>query len=377
MTDLENVLKSFEVDQDWYGEKCEKYKKLFNKQELNSLLINFTSDQKSNIKSLYDMKEQFEEPAKMLYEHLIQMTNVINTKSDQLPAIRANLGVGFIPSVFGIEQRLFTDKMPWPVGHLTIEEIKALDPEEFSSEENIKDKGLVPYARKIYQYYQDKLGTNQFFYLPDTQGVLDIAHLLAGDQLFYMIYDDPALVHHLMEISLQAYISISKYIKKIIGEDLSSGKHMGIAMYNGGVRYCMDTTVLLNSEQIIEFEIPYLRRALAEFGGGWIHFCGYAPHLLDILVDVPELRGINPNYMVNQEYDYERDVQQILSHNKFFLGAPFKSSDQSIEEYFTKVLKPYSKKKGLIFTPRGERLDFSNPKNIINIWNETQKKIIG
>ena len=72
--------------------------------------------------------------------------------------------------------------MPWPEGHLTKEEIKELDPEDFSSEESIKNKGLIPYATEIYQLYEENLGTNKYFYLLDTQVVMDIGHLIGGYQ---------------------------------------------------------------------------------------------------------------------------------------------------------------------------------------------------
>lgn len=372
MQDLKKAIDLFQVDKEWFQETCQEYKKLFKGQVMDSLLIHYVKNEKNNLNSLYDMKEQFESPERMLYEHLLGMIATANTRSDKLPVIRANLGVGFIASIFGIEQRIFTDKMPWPQGHLSIEKIKELNPEDFSSEEKIKDKGLLPYACEIYQFYEEKLGTNKYFYIPDSQGVLDIAHLLVGDQLFYMMYDDPELVHHIMELSLQAYVSVSKFMKKIIGEEYDSGMHSGMALFNGGVRYCMDTTVLLNSEQIIEFEIPYLKRAFAEFGGGWVHFCGYAPHLVDILVEVPRVRGINPNYMVNQEHDYERDVKQMIAHDKFFFGAPFKAKEETTGQYFRRVLDPFEEKKGLVFTPRGEGLDLEH---VEEIWRETQDEV--
>ena len=369
MNELNKIIDKFEVDKEWFQETKEGYKKLFNG-ENDSFLIQYVNSENNEFPSLYDMKEQFNDPEKMLYEHLRGMIATARTKSDKLPAIRANLGVGFVASVFGIEQRIFTDKMPWPDNHLSKNEIKKLDPEDFMSEDFIQDKGLIPYACEIYNLYEEKLGTNKYFYIPDTQGILDIAHLIAGDELFYMMYDDPDLVHHLMELSLQAYVSVTKYMKKIIGEDKDSGMHSGMALYNGGVRYCMDTTVMLNKEQIVEFEIPYLKRALNEFGGGWVHFCGYAPHLVDILVEVPQVRGINPNYMANKEYDYERDVKQILAHDKYFNGATFKNEEQTIKDYFTEVVKPFSEQKGLLFTPRGKGLDFSNQKHIEELWQE-------
>ncbi len=155
----------------------------------------------------------------------------------------------------------------------------------------------VAKAREIYKFYHEHLNTNIYSYIPDTQGVVDIAHIVRGSEIFIDLKEDPPFVHHLLELCLQGYISVTKAMKEVIGEPLDSGLHGGMAMENCGVRYCMDTTCLLRPADIKEFEIPYLQRGLEPFGGGWVHFCGYQPHLLDLLVDIPEIRGINTNYM--------------------------------------------------------------------------------
>ncbi len=52
-------------------------------------------------------------------------------RSATLPTLRANLGVGFVPSIFGVEQEIYADKMPWPQRHLSKEEISDLNPADF------------------------------------------------------------------------------------------------------------------------------------------------------------------------------------------------------------------------------------------------------
>ena len=96
-----------------------------------------------------------------------------------------------------------------------------------------------------------------------------------------------------MELSTEAYIKVSLLMKKIIGEKEDVGYHGSLYMARGGVRMCEDTTTLLSSEIVKEFVCPYLSKALKHFGGGWLHFCGKGDHLLDIFLDIEEVRGIN------------------------------------------------------------------------------------
>jgi len=367
MPELRDLLEMFSPDPRWLEETKAWYGKVFRGEPLERLLLSIAG--LPPVPQRFDMKEQYENAEAMFYEQLRVMVAAAQARSAALPSLRANLGTGFVASIFGIQQVIFPDKMPWPQGHISKSELSSMRPEDFT---DVDGKGLLPKASDIYRFYQSRLGTNRYCYIPDTQGVLDIAHLVRGDELFTDLKDDPGFVHHLLELCLQAYITVTKAMKQVIGEALDSGLHGGIAMFNGGVRYCMDTTVLLSAKDIEEFEVPYLRRALAAFGGGWVHFCGYAPHLVDILAGVPEVRGVNPNYMDNRPYDYERDIRVLHQGGKFFFGAPFKEEKESVSEYFARVLRPLSSCRGLIFTPRGPGLDTSRPRALIDLWNLAQ-----
>ncbi len=352
---LDDLLARFNPDPDWLRRAAAFQHALFRGQPPAELMISLPGQAVAGHENeVYNLEEQWRDPHKMLYEHLRLMTSMALTgQGAAVPRLRANLGVGFVPSVFGIEQLLFPDKMPWPRTHLSKQQISDADPAAWT---DLHDRGLMPYARRIYDVYRQELGTHAYSYVPDTQGVLDIAHLVRGDELFTDFYEDPPFVHHLLELSLQVYIAATKDMKSALGEPSDSGNHAGLAMVNGGVRYCMDISVLCSREMLAEFELPYLRRALAEFGGGWIHFCGYAPQVTDLLVEVPEVRGVNPNYMDSRPYDYVADIAKLSRAGKFFFGAPFKSAAQSLPDYFDMLLAPLPTPAGVYFQPRGEGL---------------------
>lgn len=373
MTELDELIGLFRPDADWAAATKERYGRLFRDEPLDTLLLGGgTTPPEPHHRGRFNMKEQYERPECMLYEGLRGMVGAALARSDAFPAIRANLGTGFVPSVFGVEQLIFEDKMPWPVNRIPKERLQEMQPADLKA---VSDKGLLPKAREIYQLYKAKLGTTAWCYVPDTQGVLDIAHLVRGHDIFYDLYDDPGFMHHLMELCLQAYISVTRCMKEVIGEPPDSGLHGGMAMANGGVRYCMDTSVLLSEELIREFGVPYLRRALQAFGGGWVHFCGYAPHVVDVLVDVAEVRGINPNYMDTEPYDYERDMRKIRQAGKFFSGAPFKSADESTLGYFRRVLVTQGERRGLHFSPRGKGVEPADFEGRRELWQQAEREV--
>lgn len=299
----------------------------------------------------FDLAQQYHDPACMFYEHLRGMVAAARTgQGAARPSLRANLGTGFVASLFGVEQLIFPDKMPWPQGHLSKEAIAALEPAAF---DDVAEKGLVPYARRIYDFYRAELGSDAWTFIPDTQGVLDIAHLVRGDELFLDIHEDAPFVHHLMECCLHAYVGVSKYLKTYLGEPLTSGKHGAMLIRHGGVRYCMDTSVLVSPALLEEFELPYLRRALQAFGGGWVHYCGYAPHLMKLLAEIPEVRAVNSAYMPEKPCDYAAAIALLHARGKAFLGAPVKLATESLDAYFDRVLAPLAAPRGLLCWPNG------------------------
>lgn len=316
----------------------------------------------------YNFKEQFFDKEKMLVEQLWEVIAQARGRSDAQLCLRSNLGTGLVPTIFGLEQTIFEDKMPWIQEHLSKEEIL-----NFQFPQDIAKAGLIPMAIEYIKFFKERLNDRVHIYLSDTQGPFDIAHLVRGDEIFTDMYDDPDFVHHLLRLSTRAYIECTKAMKAVNGEELNSDYHGGnLYMGRGGVRVCEDTSTLLSPSLIEEFVIPYLREALQPFGGGWVHFCGKNSHLLDLVINVEEVRGIN---LGNPEmYDYEEVMTKLLSRGKFYYGGWPKSEKENLKQYFERILIPVKKaRKGLIFVPPGENEeDWQDPGVIIDLWRSLQ-----
>ncbi len=317
----------------------------------------------------YNLKEQFFDKEKMLYEQAWAALSTVRAGGDALPSVRANLGTGFLASVFGLEEEVFADKMPWLKEHLKKEEIKKLSVEGLNP---ISEKGLISRAKEYMGFFKERLTGKVAVYLPDTQSPFDLAHLIRGDEIFTDLYDDPDFVHHLMELSTYVYIAATKYLKKVVDEPLNTGYHgNSLSMGNCGVRCCEDTTTLLSPDLVKKFVAPYIKKALSPFEGGWLHFCGKGNHLLDIFLGIPEVKGIN--FGNPENYDPAKILPKLESKGKIYYGSFPRKEKEGTEEYFVRLLKPLHKKGTLLLVfnlPEGEE-----PSSVLSLWHSVQDKM--
>jgi len=238
----------------------------------------------SNLKR-YPYHEAFNDPEKMLYNELVEgFISVYNSVilQDYTPLhIRSNHGIGLIPSLFGCEIKLVGDNMPWvePLG--SIEKIKQL----ISKGVPQFDSPLWKNEMENYQFFNNKLSQYPKCYKtikitqPDLEGPFDIIHMIVGVKLFTELYDNPDIIHQLLELITITYIEFKKYIENSeiltdkAGED---AVYVHGAISKGNVIIKDDTAMVSLSENMYqEFAGQYNEKILNAFHGrGSIHYCG-------------------------------------------------------------------------------------------------------
>ena len=315
----------------------------------------------------FSMVDEYYNADVMLFRGLWGMIAVARSGSDSVPSIRANLGTAFVPTMFGLEQQVLPHCMPWLKQHLSKEQI-----ERFEIPDDISQLGEMPRALEYYRCYQEKLGPG-FTFVADTQSPFDIAHLVRGDDIFTDVYDDPAFVHHLLELTTEMYIRATQEIKRATGETPETGAHgNSLWMANGGVRACEDSSTLLSPALVDEFVIPYLERALEPFGGGWAHYCGNNDRLLNALIDdAPHVRGIN--FGNPERHDYAALMPRLLDTGKFYFGFWPREEGEDDRSFFGRILAPLEgEKRGLILQYAGETPTAAKAAETIDLWHELQ-----
>jgi len=282
----------------------------------------------------YDMEEQFYDKEKMLYAHLEEIVDCAENAFDAPLCLRPNFGTIFIPSIFGLKYELPKDTFAWITSHLTKDEIKKFKIPHLSEVDMMKR------AIEYLQFFKEELPEWIHVYLPDTLGPFEIAHSVYGDNIFYEIYDDPSFIHYLLDLCTELYIQVTEKLKKVIGEERENCYHghalvRGIYMRNGGTRISEDSATLLSPEHIDEFVIPYDRRALEAFGGGFVHYCGKHDYLLESYLQLEKVRAVN---LGNPEmYDFNITMQKFIDYRKCCFGLWPKIGEKNLEEYIYRM----------------------------------------
>ena len=297
-------------------------------------------------------KETHFDSEKMFVNGLRDVLGAVNGNYGAVPSMRANMGCGIIPSLFGQQQRLFDDKMPWMLDYATKEDITA---KYTSGVFSINDSAEFAAGMKHIEYMAEKLNEygldNIYIYPLDLQGAIDTAHLIYGDTIFYDFYDDPKFVHDLLSVSCSAInFAMHECFKRIPRSDevVTHYSYLVMPKQFGGLKLSEDTTTLLSPALIDEFAVPYIRRTLEEFGGGYVHYCGKNNHLLDVILAEPLVRGIN---LGNTDmHDMTEVLVRCRENRKIYVGGIGRRVGESHFDYFVRILKPsYDKDRGCFY----------------------------
>jgi len=319
----------------------------------------------------FDMEEQFFNKEKMLYGHLEEIERCAENAFDAPICIRPNFGTIFIPTMFGLTYKVPKDTFAWLTSRLNKEEIKKFNLP------NIDKIDMFKKAVEYIQYFKETLPDWIHVYLPDTLGPFEIAHAVYGNNIFYDFYDDFKFVHYLLKLCTDIYIQITEKLKETLGEEKTSCFHghalsRGIYMRNGGTRISEDSATLISPRQIDEFVIPYDRKALEEFGGGFIHFCGKNEYLLDSYLKLNKVRALN---LGNPEmYNFEKTMQKFMDNEKCYFGLWPRKDEESLEKYI-KRMKNITKggKRGLLLHFDEDMFPEYSCQDILKKWEEVMK----
>ena len=279
---------------------------------------------------------------KMLLYGMKHTFSALFADMQSVPSIRANMGCGIYPSLFpGILPLLFDDKMPWIKGHLSSDQVRSLREKDIVLTDEFKL--ALEHMAYIAEHIKD-LGV--YVYPLDLQGPFDVAHLVLGDQIFYGMYDEPELIHHLMDLSCYALeLGWTENLKYIPDSDrlITHYNQLVMPRSRGGAKISEDTSTLLSAHHIDEFVTPYTQRILNHTGGGYIHYCGRNDHLFKCVLEMKNAYGIN--FGNPDMHDMDDILQQTTEAGKVYYGDCFRREDEDLLDYFHRCRKYATSKK--------------------------------
>jgi len=316
--------------------------------------------------------ETFRDRDKMLISQLANVYSHCLLRDDAMLCVRANYGVGIIPSGFGSEiiVQQEVDNMPWVKEPIlsqdppNIEDLRVPDPYE---------DGLMKDVLETEEYFVKKLdGTGIQVYLCDTQSPLDIAYLLRGIKLITDFYKYPDFVREFFQRISKVYIDFSEIQKKIVGEPYNQGVHgnPNVWMDKGGVRLCEDVAVTLSPKIYRGFCRPFNEMCLKPFEGGMDHFCcsqvSDGRHVLNEVVSNPYVKAFtfgSPGkfYNFGETVNYFQEKRVCL----VWTDGPIQS--QTVEEW-VKDIANLREKTGMILSISAE--SFEQAQKLIECFNK-------
>jgi hypothetical protein len=171
-----------------------------------------------------------------------------------------------IPSLFGCDMRIVSDDVRVVPILDRIEQVWDLEAPSL-------DRGVLPRVIEHLEYYKNHAPPELPIAPPSEQSPFVIAYQLRGEAIFLDLYDHPEEVKRLLELITDTFIRVERLYKAVLKEP--KGHRVSFQyLFVPGLRIAADSDVMLSSEFIEEFEIPYLKRIAAEFGTLAIHYCG-------------------------------------------------------------------------------------------------------
>jgi len=308
---------------------------------------------------MYNHKEIHYDSGKMFNNGIRDALRAVYGGTDAVPSVRANMGCSVFPSLLGVKPLLFEDKMPWVKQHLTRDQIAGIEPGQTAPDSDFA-VGL-----EHMHYMARKLENSPVRVFPmDLQGPYDMAHIVYGDAIFYDMYDDPAFVHHLLDLCTHAIIrGVEQCLAAIPGSDeiLAHYSAVVIPRAMGGLKISEDTSTLLSPGAIDEFVVPYTSRILDHFGGGYIHYCGKNDYLFNAMLRMEKSIGIN--FGNPEMHDMNIVLSEIANAGKIYYGTVNKLPGENEADYFARV-KTASKGKLLLSYNIGDR----SPADTLRNW---------
>lgn len=302
LDELKQVLDYLEsvIDPDEIDARIERHKKAAAFEPLDRPCVNISHpcDRKR-----FAMEEIHADIEKMMYNELVDCIGLLISGSSSVPMIRANYGVGILPSVFGAKCRIVGGNMPWadPIGLDAIKKHLSAGVPDYRG-------GYGQRILDTYAFYNETLKAYPKcqrairLYQPDYQGPFDVAHLLWGADIYADLYDEPEMVCDLMELVVDTYIDGMERVKPLLNDDVGGGICQWKSIFPGSILVRNDSAVNLSKDMYLEFVRPYDEKLLEHFGGGSIHFCGRADQWIAEMAKTKGIKAINFGYMGNIQF---------------------------------------------------------------------------
>jgi hypothetical protein len=247
----------------------------------------------------YDYRESFGNPAAMLQNALLNRVVPGVLLKDWSPlAIRNDHGTIQVASVLGGAWKMYENNYPC-VSHFDSDtDIEKMLDEPLPA--GISERGIMPISIATARFYNAKLCEFPSckkaiqISMPDLQGPIDTAEMLWGSDIYYAFYDNPELLGRLLARVTETLLAMEKVFRPLTFDRLDPGANAQHGyMIPGRLLIRNDSSILITPDMYARQVQPHDEKILKELGGGSIHFCGNGEHLIEKMLGIEHLRGLD------------------------------------------------------------------------------------
>jgi len=246
----------------------------------------------------YAARETYDDPIAMMQNDLLErVVPGLILKDDNPLAIRNNHGTIQVASLLGGRWEMRGDNPPWIIPWNSADAVRAL----LERRESVDlDGGVTDRSLATLRFYREQL--DRFpacrkaiqISLPDLQGPFDTAEQLWGSGIMMTLLEQPELVSALLAKIVEATVHAEQLYRPYTYdrlEPLANTQHG----YNipGRLLIRNDSSILVSAATYRDVIAPQDAQLLHEVGGGSIHFCGNGEHLIEPMLEIPDLKGLD------------------------------------------------------------------------------------
>jgi len=252
---------------------------------------------------------RFHNPQEMWSAEMVRAQAIVEWPTDGIPTVRPNLGTIYIPAIANKDINLENSEMIWRV-------------------------------HKFYNFHKENSKGKVYAYLPDTQGIFDILHILRGNDFFYDLTGCKEGILMALETITDLYIAVSKANKQVLGESSCEmvhghGTQQGLYFPHAGVRLSEDTATLVSPKMIDEFVLPFMEKAAEPFGGAFVHYCGKHEYLYEQILRQDFVKAID---LGNPEmYETQWLLDMCAQTETIFYGKLAGEPDENWQHYINRI----------------------------------------
>lgn len=297
----------------------------------------------------FTYRQAFDEPAAMLQNMLLdRVVPGLILEDDNPLAIRNDHGTIQIASLLGGQWHFHDDNYPWVSSLGSTDAIKSLIEKDsdidFSS-------GVIPQSTRTLGFYATKLSKypkcKQAIQvsLPDLQGPIDTADILWGSKIFAEILVEPEIVTAMLDKVVSTMLKVANYYRQFATDKLDPFANTQHG-YNipGRLLIRNDSAIMVSPDTYREMVLPHDAKLLREVDAGSIHFCGNGQHLIEPMLEISGLCGIDLGQpeMMDIKRIYEMCAEKKVAVTNLKPSREDLISGKAVQEYPTGVVFVYS-----------------------------------